>query len=88
MWKIHSKYERDTSQGQIHHFLRSVPPAVLLDDYAGRIARKLWWTNPEFSLAGIIPSRFSMLIYHPEINNRPAGSRSSETYSPNRHDHH
>jgi hypothetical protein len=37
---------------------------LLLDDSASRTARELWWTNQEFSLVNIIPSQFSMLIYH------------------------
>jgi hypothetical protein len=31
---------------------------------AGRVARDFWWTNQEFSSVDIIPSWFSMLIYH------------------------
>jgi hypothetical protein len=46
---------KDTSQGRIHHFLRPVPPALLLDYSAGRISRELWWTNQEFSPARISP---------------------------------
>jgi hypothetical protein len=30
---------------------------------AGSIARELWWTNHEFSVADIIPPWFSTLIY-------------------------
>jgi hypothetical protein len=37
---------------------------LLPDDSAGTIARGLWWTNQEFLPVGIIPPRFSMLIYH------------------------
>jgi hypothetical protein len=31
---------------------------------AGRIAKKLWWTNQELSSIVIIPPWLSMLIYH------------------------
>jgi hypothetical protein len=44
-------------------------------------AREFWWTNPEFSSVDIIPSCFSLFIYHLGVNNRPVGGRSSETYS-------
>jgi hypothetical protein len=56
MSKNLSKYERDTSQGKINHFLRQF---LLL---ATRISRKLWWTNQEFSPVNVIPPWF-MLIY-------------------------
>jgi hypothetical protein len=52
---------RDTFQGQIHHFLRQ----FLLLSYqmtAGTIARELWWSNEEFPV-NIIPPWFSILIY-------------------------
>jgi hypothetical protein len=38
--------------------------ALLLDDYTGRIAKELWWTNDEFFPVNIHPQWFSMLIYH------------------------
>jgi hypothetical protein len=38
---------------------------------AGRIDRELWWTDQEFSPFDIIPSWFSMLVYHLRMNNRP-----------------
>jgi hypothetical protein len=37
---------------------------LVLDDYAGRITRELWWTIQEFSPAGIISQRLFMLLYH------------------------
>jgi hypothetical protein len=45
-------------------FLSPVPPALLIDDSAGRIARLLWRTNKEYFPLDIIPAWFSMLIYH------------------------
>jgi hypothetical protein len=56
---------KDTSRDHIH-FLRPVPLALLLDDYAGRIVRELWRTNQEFSPVDIIKLRFFMLIHHVE----------------------
>jgi hypothetical protein len=55
---------KETSKGQIHYFLRPVPPALLLDDSACSTVGELWWTNPEYSSVDIIPSWFSMLICH------------------------
>jgi hypothetical protein len=48
---------------------------------AGRIARKLWWTNQEFSLYISFHhgAPYSYITW--EINNRPSGGRNSETYS-------
>jgi hypothetical protein len=43
-------------------FRSPVPPAFILDDCDGRIARKLWLTNQEFSPVDIIPLWFSTLI--------------------------
>jgi hypothetical protein len=38
---------------------------LLPDDFTGRIARELWWTNQEFSPVDIIILPWlSMLIYH------------------------
>jgi hypothetical protein len=37
-----SKYEQTYLEGQIHYFVFQVPPALLLNDSAGRIARELW----------------------------------------------
>jgi hypothetical protein len=37
-----SEYEQRYFEGQIHHFLRQVPPALLIDGTAGRTARELW----------------------------------------------
>jgi hypothetical protein len=37
---------------------------LLQDDLAGKIARELQWANQEFFSVDIIPSWFSMLIYH------------------------
>jgi hypothetical protein len=34
---------------KIRHFFRNIPPDLLLDIYAGRISRELWWMNQEFS---------------------------------------
>jgi hypothetical protein len=42
----------------------AIHPDLLLHDSAVRFARELWWTNHEFPTASIIPSRFSMIIYH------------------------
>jgi hypothetical protein len=42
----------------------AVPPDSLLDDFAGRIARELWWTNQEFSRVDIVPPSLSILIDH------------------------
>jgi hypothetical protein len=61
---------KDTSFGQLI-FLSLVPSALLLDVSIGRVARELWWTNQESSPVDIIPPRFSMLIYHLGMNNRP-----------------
>jgi hypothetical protein len=36
----------------------SPAPSLLLDDSAGRIARELWWTNPEFYPVDITPPWF------------------------------
>jgi hypothetical protein len=54
---------KSTSQGRIIHFFREVPPDLLLDDSADRIARELWRTN-QFSPVGIIPPWCTMLIYN------------------------
>jgi hypothetical protein len=60
-------------------FPSAVPPALLLDISAGRIATELWWTNQEFLLS------ISFLHGCPSSyitwgkNNRPVGGRSSET---------
>jgi hypothetical protein len=40
MLKTPSKYERDIRH--INEFPSPVPPSLLLDDSAGRIARELW----------------------------------------------
>jgi hypothetical protein len=45
-------------------FSSPCPLALQLNDSAGRIFRKLWWMNHEFSHADIIPPWFSMPIYH------------------------
>jgi hypothetical protein len=42
----------------------SSAPALLQDDFAGSIARELWWMNQEFFCVSIIPPWFSMLMYH------------------------
>jgi hypothetical protein len=55
---------KDTLYGQIHIFLRPVPPALLLVDSSGRVARELWWTKKKHSPVDIIPPRFTMFICH------------------------
>jgi hypothetical protein len=55
---------KDISEGQIHHFLCPVPPALLLDVSDGRITRELWWTNQGFLPADVTPPCFSMIICH------------------------
>jgi hypothetical protein len=57
-----SKYEQRCLEGQIHSLLRQVPPDLLLDGSAGRLAREIWWTNEEYYPVDIIPPCFSMLI--------------------------
>jgi hypothetical protein len=37
---------------------------LLLDDFAGRFARELLWTNQEFYSVGIISPWLFMLLYH------------------------
>jgi hypothetical protein len=71
-------------------FLLPVPPALLLDDSAGMIAREIWIRMPKYRLpessgrqirsflVDIIPPLFSMLTYHLGINNRPVGGCNSE----------
>jgi hypothetical protein len=53
MLKNPSKYEILREAIFIISFTSS--PALLLDDFAGRIARELWWTNKEFFPVDIIP---------------------------------
>jgi hypothetical protein len=55
-----SKYEKILRQNL--SFSWPIPPSLLLDDSAGRIAKELWWTNREFSSVDIIPPWFSILI--------------------------
>jgi hypothetical protein len=60
MLKIPSKCEQ-------RYFVRPnivspVPPALLLDGFAGRIVRDLWWTEQEFSPVNIIPPWLSILF--------------------------
>jgi hypothetical protein len=45
-------------------FSATVPPALLLDNSAGKFARELWWTNQEISTVDIIPPWLSVLICH------------------------
>jgi hypothetical protein len=67
---------KDTSLGQINHFLRPVTSALLLDHSAGKVARELWWSEQEFSL----PISFHACSYITwGMNNRPVGGRSSQT---------
>jgi hypothetical protein len=81
LWHVenHFEYEQRYFEEHIHNFHRDVPPDLLLDYSAGRIARELCWTNQEFSTVDIIPPWFSMLIYHVGLSNRPVGYRSSVT---------
>jgi hypothetical protein len=46
---------------------------------AGRISRKLWWTNQEFPFVDIIPPWFHAYIITRGMKNRPVGGPSSET---------
>jgi hypothetical protein len=48
---------KSTSQGRIIHFIREVPPDLLLDDSADRIARELWRTNQ-------FPRRYNSTMVH------------------------
>jgi hypothetical protein len=60
-----------------HSFLHS--SYSLLDVYAGRIVRELWWTSQEFSPAGIIIIIMAFHAHiHREMNNRPVGDSGSE----------
>jgi hypothetical protein len=45
-------------------FSSAVPPALLLDNSAGKFAKELWWTNQEISPVDIIPPWLSVLICH------------------------
>jgi hypothetical protein len=57
-------YEKRYFEGHIHNFLRQVPPDLLLDESASRIARELWWTNQELS-----PCRYrSVMVLHAYIS--------------------
>jgi hypothetical protein len=78
MLKNSLKYEQKYSVRQ-NSFPPQVPPALRLDNSAGRIARDLCCANQEISPVDIIPPWFSMLIYHMGVNNRPFCGRSSET---------
>jgi hypothetical protein len=60
--KALASMNKDSSQGQIHNFLRSF--LLFATRWLRRIARELRWTNQEFSSVDFIPPRFSMLIYH------------------------
>jgi hypothetical protein len=68
-------------KAKFHHFHRQVPPAFLIDDHAGRIARYIWWTNQESFPADIIPPGSPCSYITWGRNNRPTGDRSSEKYS-------
>jgi hypothetical protein len=65
LWHVNfSKYEQRYIVRPNSSYSLPVHPALLLDNPACRIARKLWWTNQEFSHVSIISPCFSMLIYH------------------------
>jgi hypothetical protein len=49
--KITSKYGQRYFEGQSYHFLCQVPPDLVVDDCACRIATELCWTNQEFLLS-------------------------------------
>jgi hypothetical protein len=66
-------------EGQILHFLHQVPPDLLLDGSAGRIARELLCMNQEISPVSIIPPWFSMLSIAWGMNNILADGCRSET---------
>jgi hypothetical protein len=51
MLKTPSKYERRYFISPNPSFPLPVPPALLVDDFAGMIARKLWQTNQGFPLS-------------------------------------
>jgi hypothetical protein len=36
----------------------------MLEDFADRIARELWWTNQEFDPFDIVPPWLSILIFY------------------------
>jgi hypothetical protein len=75
---------KNTSQGQIHHFL--LPSSCFQsDDSTGIIARELWWTNQDFSPVDIIPPWFFIFIYHLGIKNK---AQFTDVVSPHRHDDH
>jgi hypothetical protein len=79
MLKILSKYEQRFFTVP-NSFPLPISPVLLLDDFAGRIARELWWMNQEFSPVDIISPWFAMLIYiTSQMNNMPVGGHSSET---------
>jgi hypothetical protein len=61
MLKRPLKYERDTSEGKIHYFLRQFHLIFFLMT-AGRITGELWWTNQEFYSVDIIPPWPSVLV--------------------------
>jgi hypothetical protein len=46
--------DKDASKANYYRFLHQVPPDLLLDNSAGKIARELWWMNQEFSPVEII----------------------------------
>jgi hypothetical protein len=76
--KTITKQEQRYFEDEIHKFLLQVPPDLLLDDSAGRIAIELWWTNEEFPLPITFHrgSPCSYIIW--ELKNRPTGGYSSE----------
>jgi hypothetical protein len=64
MLKITFKFEQKYFTSPNFLFPSPVPPASY-QMTAGRIAKELWWTSQEISSVDIIiPSWFSMLIYH------------------------
>jgi hypothetical protein len=69
-------------------FASPVPPACY-QMTTGRIARKLCWTNYEFSSVDIIPPWFSVLIYH--LGDEQWARwwpQFRDVVSPRRHDNH
>jgi hypothetical protein len=72
-----------------HSILPSpVPPALLLDDSAGGLARELWWTN-QFSTVDILPPWFSMLMYHQGDEQLARWwPQFRDVVQPHRHDRH
>jgi hypothetical protein len=83
--------KRDNSQAKLA-FIHHVSPTLLLDDFASKIARELWWMNQEFYPVNIIHCGPPHSYITWGMNNRSVSGRGSETEShtinitPNLHD--